>query len=145
MGLLEDLKNLYNEAQDEVAQRTRQAQQQSAPAAGGAPSIDELRERLRQQNRRANPPARAVKAAPAEPPAGESPEHAAQRHAARRAERHAAERHAEKEAAKAKAASHGANERLARLMHQPKTLRDLVVLKELFDRPLALRRFPHQR
>jgi hypothetical protein len=30
-------------------------------------------------------------------------------------------------------------------MHQPRTLRDLVILKELLDRPLALRRFPHQR
>jgi hypothetical protein len=143
MGLIEDLKNLYNEAQDEVAQRAKQAQQQQgAPAAGRPQSIDELRERLRQQNRRANnPPARPARAAPAEAPA----DAAVQRHAARHAERHAAERLAEKEAAKAKAATHSAHERMSRLMHQPRTLRDLVVLKELLDRPLALRRFPHQR
>ncbi len=142
MGLLEDLKNLYDEAQDEVAQRARKAQQQGVPAAGGAPTIDELRERLRQQARRANPPAHHAKAAA---PAATSEQPAAQRHATRAAERHAAERAAEKEAARAKAATHSAHERLARLMHQPKTLRDLVILKELLDRPLALRRFPHQR
>ena len=143
MGLLEDLKNLYEEAQDEVAQRAKRAQQQQGlPAAGGPPGIDELRERMRQQNRRANAPARPARAAASEAPA-EPP--AAQRHAARAAERQAAERAAEKEAARAKAATHGAQERLARLMHQPRTLRDLVVLKELLDRPLALRRFPHQR
>jgi hypothetical protein len=140
MGLLEDLKNLYNEAQDEVAQRAKQAQQQGAPAGAGTPSIDELRERLRQQSRRASPP-RAAKA-----PAAEAPvDHAALRQAARHAERHAADRLAEKQAATARAATHSAHERLARLMHQPRTLRDLVILKELLDRPLALRRFPHQR
>ena len=31
-------------------------------------------------------------------------------------------------------------ERLARLLRQPQTLRDLVMLKEILDRPLALRR-----
>jgi hypothetical protein len=144
MGLLEDLKNLYNEAQDEVAQRAKRAaqDQQGLPGAGGPPSIDELRERLRQQARRANAQARPAKAAAAEAPA-EQP--AAQRHAARAAERHAAERAAEKEEARVKAATASGHARLARLMHQPRTLRDLVILKELLDRPLALRRFPHQR
>lgn len=142
MGLIEDLKNLYNEAQDEVAQRAKQAQQpQGAPASGRPPSIDELRERMRQQKARANAPASRAKAVPAEAPA----EPDALRYAARHAERHAAERLAEKEAAKAKAATVSAHERMARLMRQPRTLRDLVILKELLDRPLALRRFPHQR
>jgi hypothetical protein len=141
MGLLEDLIVLYKETQDEVAQRAKQAQQQGAPAAGRAPSIDELRERMRQRDRHANAPARGAKAAPAEAPV----DAAAQRHAARHAERHAAERLAEKAAAQAKAATLSSHERLARLMRQPRTLRDLVILKELLDRPLALRRFPHQR
>ena len=142
MGLLEDLIVLYKETQDEVAQRAKRAEQPGAPASGRAPSVDELRERQRQLNRRANAPARAAKA---EAPAAEPADAAAQRHAARHAERHAAERLAEKDAAKAKAAAHSSHERLARLMRQPRTLRDLVILKELLDRPLALRRFPHQR
>jgi hypothetical protein len=36
-----------------------------------------------------------------------------------------------------------ANERFARLLRQPQTMRELFVLKELLDRPLALRRRRH--
>ncbi len=140
MGLLEDLIVLYKEAQDEVSQRGKPAS--NAPAASGQPSINELRERMRQQARKASAQARGAKAAPAPAP---EVDREAEHHAARLAERHAATRQAHEAAAKAKLATAGHHARFARLLRQPHTLRDLIVLKELLDRPLALRRFPHQR
>jgi hypothetical protein len=129
MGLLEELIILVKETIDEVSERNRErerARPQPSASPTGQVEIDELRARMLQQRRAAAEAARAAQqAAEAPPPA---PRH-----------HHHHERRPAQAPVKAAAQPQSA-ERLAKLLRQPQTVRELFVLKELLDKPLSLRR-----
>jgi hypothetical protein len=140
MGLLDELIILAKEAIDE---NTGQPKVPSPGSPSGTVSLDDLKERLRQGQSSAQHQAKRQAAASrqgAPTPSAEDIRAAERKHA--RAAGHAAERVAEAEAAKAKAIAiaHLPAERLGRLLRQPKTMREIILLKELLDKPLCMRR-----
>ncbi|HEX3132042.1 MAG TPA: hypothetical protein VHX44_00500 [Planctomycetota bacterium] len=137
MGLLEELIILVKETIDEVNERNK-----PKPTAMPMPDRnEEERENLRRTLAR-----RAAEARQAEQQAAEHA--AAEQHADQERHRQAQERqrHHQKQVQAVHAAQvtrHVGSvdaRRVARLVHQPKALREMVVLKEILDKPLALRR-----
>ncbi len=133
MGLFEELIVLVKETIDEVNERQRKkhgGQPSSQPSISPGNQDDELarvRERLarqaaQQQAERARAGAEAVSARPL--PQTSAP----------------AQSKPITKSVKPVIQPQGHQHRLARLMHRPGTLRELVVLREILDKPLALRR-----
>jgi translation initiation factor IF-3 len=115
MGFLEDLIVIVKESVDEA--KTRQAQPQQRPVAP-VPARVPAPQAVRERQGRAQPLTQRVvvePAAPRRPAPAAAPKPVAPPQAARGAER------------------------IARLLRQPRTVRELVVLKEILDKPLALR------
>jgi hypothetical protein len=137
MGLLEELIILVKETIDEVNERNK-----PKPTAMPMPQRnEEERENLRRTLAR-----RAAEARQAEEQAAEFS--AAEQHAEQERHRLAQERqrHHQKQVQAVQAAqvTHHVGSvdarRVARLVRQPKALREMIVLKEILDKPLALRR-----
>ncbi len=118
MGFLEDLIVIVKESVDEA--KTKQAQPQQRPVAPvPAPARVPAPQAVRERQGRAQPLTQRVVV---EPPTPRRPAPAA----------------APKTVAPPQPARSA--ERIARLLRQPRTVRELVVLKEILDKPLALRR-----
>lgn len=134
MGLLEELITLIKDTVEEVSEQQKQKQREASDGAAPPPrvSVEELRQRMLQQ-RRAAAEAEAARLAAQEAAAAPPPE-PPRRHA------HHAHGHARAEPKAKHVAQPTSPERLARLLRQPHTVRELFVLKEILDRPLVLRR-----
>jgi hypothetical protein len=135
MGLLEEVIILIKEAIDEANQRNR-PRRPTPPPEPEQPQdddgeIDTLRETLARR-------AMAVRRA-------EEEEERQRAMAQRRAEEERQqalerERQRQRQAQAMRATAHRDLHRIAHLLRQPQTLRQVVVLRELLDKPLALRR-----
>jgi hypothetical protein len=133
MGLLEELILLIKEGIEDANERNRRAKQPaadvSAPAERSPEEIEALRRALA---RRAAEQRVAQERAEAE--------QQAQREERQRAEERKRQQQARRQAPPP-GVVHGATDqrRIVRLLRQPQTLRELVVLREILDRPVALR------
>jgi outer membrane translocation and assembly module TamA len=135
MGLLDELIVLVKETIEEANQRNNPqptAPSQSAPPQRSAEEVEALRRSL------------ARRAAEMRQAEQQAEEHAAEQERQRQlAER---ERHQRKQAEAVHAAQvihHGGavdQQRILRLMRQPNALREMIVLREVLDKPLSLRR-----
>ncbi len=135
MGLLDELIVLVKETIEEANQRNNPqptTPSQPLPPQRSAEEIEALRRSL------------ARRAAEMRQAEQQAEEHAAEQERQRQlAER---ERHQRKQAEAVHAAQvihHGGSvdrERLLRLMRQPNALREMIILREVLDKPLALRR-----
>ena len=139
MGLLEELIILVKDSIDEANQRGRRKPEAPAPQRT-AEEIEALRHTL------------ANRAAQARAEQEEAQQQQAAAHAEQERQRHAHERERERERQRQKQAKtvqatqvvqHGGAvdaRRIARLVRHPQALREMIVLREILDKPLALRR-----
>ena len=136
MGLLEELIILVKDTIEDASERRRQAPLPGAPQRS-AEEIEVLRRSLAR---------RAAEQQAEEQQTAERAAHEQHAQQTRQRQVHERERHHQKQVKavhSAQVTRHiGAVDprRVVRLLHQPHTLRELIVLKELLDKPLALRR-----
>ena len=144
MGLFDELITMVREAIDEVNQRDQPPSRGTSPVRPPAPtSLEEIKERIRQAQAQPQYQPQAAQQPQVRRPAAQ-PRPSAPAAAPGRATEARPEPPAPRTSDQpARPTAMPANERFARLLRPPQTMRELFVLKELLDRPLALRRRRH--